>query len=761
MKRKRNARRGLVLLLLLSVLVVFSVQPMTVSAAISADAQTCATLGILLGEGQGVTEAYLAKTSTRLQAAIVTLRLAGKEAEALAYIKDTGTFTDAGTLTWTQGKHVLAYLKANPQYGWGGFPDGSFKPNDSVSAPQMLKVMLESLLYQQDYDFVYADVVAFATLKGFTQAVRNAAPFTNNSLASALVQALKMKPDGTDATLVQKLINMGILTYDKAVSAGFTVSTKATYTMSDVANMTAPGVLPIVTTPVTLTVGIVPTATVTDYVNNKQTKWLEKNTGVKVEFFMLPATGAPQKIELMVASGQKLPDIVATPNITNISMDAFYQGGIVVPLEKLMKKYCFYQWQMYRKWCEQSDVNLMYNYARTFDGTLIKFPMIYGDATNTFNPLNTVWVNLTWLKAVNMKMPTTTDEYYNLLKAFRDTDINKNGKKDEIPLLFPALDTGNNIVDTIISSFVYAKRLVLDNCYLDQDANGKLYSAAATDDYKAAMTYLNKLCSEGLLSKNSFTMNLDQFKPIVNAISGTETVGSWIYHPVLAINDANYRDTNFYFAWPMYGPKGLSYAIYYPQVFREAIFVTKYCTTPEIAVRWLDYFAEEETMLRVRWGDRPADWDYAKPGSDCTFQALGFRAFYGYTFNPWASSNNAIWKVTCMQNCPGRLMNSQESIPNPEVDVTKATYWSINQLLAKWNKFPAPAVHFINYNSMESNAKKDIATSLATYIYESQSRFITGDLSVTNDWAAYIKKLNDIGLQEYLGISQAAFDRMK
>src|SRR5262245_14706764 len=53
-----------------------------------------AKLGVLRGDGQGVTDAYLAKSTTRVQAAILYLRLLGKEQEALSYT-GTDTFSDA------------------------------------------------------------------------------------------------------------------------------------------------------------------------------------------------------------------------------------------------------------------------------------------------------------------------------------------------------------------------------------------------------------------------------------------------------------------------------------------------------------------------------------------------------------------------------------------------------------------------------------------------------------------------------------------
>ena len=92
----RKAGRLFSLILAMSVL--FSGLVTTSVFAASADsiadsAYVCSELGILRGEGQGVTDAYLAKESTRIQAAYLTLRLVGKEDEAERF-RGTDNFND-------------------------------------------------------------------------------------------------------------------------------------------------------------------------------------------------------------------------------------------------------------------------------------------------------------------------------------------------------------------------------------------------------------------------------------------------------------------------------------------------------------------------------------------------------------------------------------------------------------------------------------------------------------------------------------------
>lgn len=59
----------------------------------------------------------------------------------------------------------------------------------------------------------------------------------------------------------------------------------------------------------------------------------------------------------------------------------------------------------------------------------------------------------------------------------------------------------------------------------------------------------------------------------------------------------------------------------------------------------------------------------------------------------------------------------------------------------------------------ESQQIQTISVELANYVIESTIRFITGDMSLDNDWDKYVKSLSDIGLEKYLDIYQQGYNR--
>lgn len=211
----RNLKKLLAVIVSVCVLATFTFPAF---AAEKTAAEICEDLGVLKGDSsEGVTDTYLAKGTTRDQAAILYLRLIGKEDEAYAF-EGEDNFADADQ-TWDNAKKALAYLKANPELGWQGVSEDKFDPKAQISAQQMYKVCLEALGYKQGVDFEWADVFTFAAEKGLTL-IADVTEMTNNDLAIALVEALKLPLKDSKTTLIEDLVAKGVVTEAAAIAAG-------------------------------------------------------------------------------------------------------------------------------------------------------------------------------------------------------------------------------------------------------------------------------------------------------------------------------------------------------------------------------------------------------------------------------------------------------------------------------------------------------------------------------------------------------------
>lgn len=184
------------------------------AAQTAEEAQLAAELELLIGEGNGVDDAYLAKHATRMQAAIIALRLQGELDNALAH-EGTDTFKDAGR-TGRYNHPILAYLKANPSLGWAGTGGGLFQPLEAISSQQLYKVLLEALGYRSGVDFEYAHTEPYAASKGLLK-IAGTAELTNAHIATALVEALYAEPKDGGGSLFTALQAAGVIPPDASL----------------------------------------------------------------------------------------------------------------------------------------------------------------------------------------------------------------------------------------------------------------------------------------------------------------------------------------------------------------------------------------------------------------------------------------------------------------------------------------------------------------------------------------------------------------
>lgn len=220
-EEKTNMNKRILAFLLAFALVFSTITVAFAEETISADVKALAAIGMLKGDGNGVTVDYAKSTPTRLQAAILFLRLKGLEDEAKVF-EGTENFNDAKDYVWAEGENIMAYLKAHPELGWIGNEAGNFMPNDKINEQSYYKVLLEALGYKQNTDTVvgdydYAEVFDFA--KSIGLAPENLESFTIDNLSKATVDALKAETkDGK--LLIEVLIENGKVDKQTAIDNG-------------------------------------------------------------------------------------------------------------------------------------------------------------------------------------------------------------------------------------------------------------------------------------------------------------------------------------------------------------------------------------------------------------------------------------------------------------------------------------------------------------------------------------------------------------
>ena len=199
--------------------------------------------------------------------------------------------------------------------------------------------------------------------------------------------------------------------------------------------VTENGVLPLVEEETILNIGMATWPEVEDLTTNELTVWLEEQTGVNLEFttFTGGSGDRAEKLNLMIAANQTLPDVLLDWwQLSPATQLQYGQAGYIIPLNDLIEEYGYFYKEALSK-LDEAD------YARVTTEGVLADGNQYGMPDWISSPdkrLALTWyVNQKWLDAVNMTVPTTTDEFYAVLKAFKEQDPNGNGIADEIGLI--------------------------------------------------------------------------------------------------------------------------------------------------------------------------------------------------------------------------------------------------------------------------------------------------------------------------------------
>lgn len=513
-------------------------------------------------------------------------------------------------------------------------------------------------------------------------------------------------------------------------------------------NVNEPGTFPICKETVDFSIGIPKSTTVLDWDTNFMTESLEKDVNCNFTFIEMGADNdeMKQKVELQVmAGGADLPDIlIYTPG--DSSANYYGQLGTFIALDDYIDKAYYYP-----KAVESIPYDPL-TYARAADGHLYGlFNIEYAMETAIYIRLYT---NMDFLETLGLDMPTTCQEFEDMLRAIKENDPNGNGINDEVGFMTSKNRLWNHFVMPLMTPFVYSVGQDGNN-YLSFDENGKLQASYATEGWREGLTWIAGMVSEGLISPLCFTQDDEQVKTFANsAANGEQLIGVSTYYPVNWYPTGDKRAENWACMGALEGFDGKRVAPFSYRMPTLNYFITKNCEDPEAAFYLGDLLMGEKYTLMTRYGEENVDWVYADESDESYYE--GYDALY-VSVLPWAIPNNKRWD------------NGSPYIRNPIISNGIAVKGKLNGLDAWANEMAAESLPYVDYskvvgkivyNEEELNEITEIQSNLETYYKECFSRFAVGDMSLENDWQSYIDELSAIGLERYLEVSQQAYDRM-
>lgn len=459
----------------------------------------------------------------------------------------------------------------------------------------------------------------------------------------------------------------------------------------------------------------------------------EDMTNININWEMVPHEGLEEKRNLALASGT-LPDAFHSANLPVKDLQKYGEQGVFIPLNDLIEAYA----PNFKKIMEEHpEVEKAITYP---DGNIYALPTLDDPDFLAMTFGAGPWVRQDWLDDLELDMPETTDEFYEYLKSVKDNDLIGDGQNNEVPFGASSID---NLLTWLKGSFGVGNR-GRSTGYIDMNEDkDKVRFYPITDGYKEMLQYVNKLYTEGLIEKNIFSIENDQF--FANASEGL--YGSTFNHSPASLFGGE-ENENFTGGVALEGPNGdktfagLSSSVAIPGSF----VITEENEHPAATMRWADYFYGDDGAELFMMGIEGETFEKTEDGE--------------YEYVDEISNNqdglNLDQAVAQYLTWPGGFYPS----------ITKEKYFKGAEGSETSKKaaeklepdFIDEAWPAFTYTEDENKKVSAFGADIEKYVDEMEDKFITGDASF-DEWDNYIKTLEDMNLDEYMEIQQAAYER--
>ena len=450
-------------------------------------------------------------------------------------------------------------------------------------------------------------------------------------------------------------------------------------------------------------------------------QWLTEETGLKFQFITPTSESFRDNLSLTMSSGD-LPDLFMSAGFT---ADDVVNYGVQQHLLAAMDEYFDVAPHVAKAYADYPEI-----YASTIaeDGhiyvqNLINLPIW----TATQNHL---FLNTTWLERVNKEIPTTIDEYHDVLLAFKEMDANGNGDAtDEVPL------GGQKNLGALRTTILSAYGLVSNDFEIQRDTGDVVYSPI-TENYKAYLKTMHQWWEEKLIDIDMFSQDNTSFKARAaeDKYGSFAGLASFVIAPASMILDfdmltpltseLNDKPLQFYNGALSFGVAGIAST-------------SKYI--PE-CMKLLDWMYTKEGVLTMSYG--PHNYGFVEETG----------AHYFILEDGTGGANDA-WRaqktIAPGTAIPVNMRASEDSYSAFYSDSVNNYNNSI--LYAQITEHALPFIHYAQPKVVWTNDEAEAIsgmTDMRNYVESMEAKFITGDADIDAEWDNYVKAVKSYGYDE-------------
>lgn len=449
-------------------------------------------------------------------------------------------------------------------------------------------------------------------------------------------------------------------------------------------------------------------------------KEITKKTNITFKWEQAPSDGNQytEKFNILVASGD-IPDLMVNQDKEVLNRGGV--NGVFEPLNDLMDKYMP---NVKKALAEKGNAERL---LKNDNGKIYYLARLTAVKT-----ANLFLIRQDWMDKVGVKAPTTTDEMYNMLKAFKEKDPNGNGKNDEIPFTCRGKLTS-------LSGFMEGFGIFGKDAFLVED--GKVKFAYTDPRYKNSLVYLNKLYKEKLIDNEYATNDLNTWQSrLTTDISGV-TYDMFVradYINNLLQNNKNAKLTGIL---PLKGPDGKAVTKDQQKVLGVATSISSKSKYKAEIAKFFNWMYSEEGILVTNFGVEGDQYKMENGQPKYTDKIMK---------DPKKSPLIALFGDGFRDNWPYKTDIRYENAMGSEEQI-------------KLRDTIAPTIipnypDALTYTDEERKVMTSKFTQIQTYWDEMANKFIMGTESL-DKFDDFVKKVDQMGLQDVLKVQQASYDR--
>ncbi|GAA3129944.1 putative aldouronate transport system substrate-binding protein [Kribbella aluminosa] len=491
-----------------------------------------------------------------------------------------------------------------------------------------------------------------------------------------------------------------------------------------------------------------------DYATNSFAQWLEKATGVKVQYDVVPGgeEGRP-KINAMISSGN-LPDAFLNglnQYFTRSEVALYGQQGLFMPTDQLIDENCPEHLDLFKFRPELRP------YLTAPDGKMYGFGYT-SECYHCFSAGVRMWVDQEWLDKLGLEHPKTSDDLHAMLVAFRDR--NPSGLSGTIPMSDARPSAiggadGGGMINYLLSAFTYPA----EN-YIDKQGDNLLFTPVQ-DSYREGLKWIRTLFAEKLIDPNAFTQTPAQLKGKLMNAKGPLVGAHYAYSTVVDFDPSPHSMFHKMAPLaPVTGPDGKAYIPWRHEPYASnGLVISSKCQDPVAMARWAD------AMIGV-YGTL-SQWQGPQGGKNNTFSwaAKGDKGIDGRQAT-WATKqvdpdqkNTGWWSYGPINNLVD-VRHSQSADPAKSLEPTLYRFGRLYEpfAISKDRYFSEPI-----YTADQASQLSEVETNLANHLAQSTAQFCLGQLDINDDgaWQRYKEKFKQIGSEKYLQIQSDAMKASK